>query len=595
MHSRIDLHLAQHRTIVHMDLDCFFVSVSRLLNPKLEDKPVIVGGGERGVVAACSYETRKFGVHSAMPMKTALRLCPDAIVIRGDYDEYSKKSDEVTQIICEQVPLYERSSIDEFYIDLTGMDRFFGCYGHAIELRKKIIHETGLPISFGMSANKTVSKVATDEVKPNNYDRVPYGNERTFLAPLSINKIPMIGNKTYYLLRSMGIEQVSALQQMPVELLQDTLGENGVSIWKKANGIDNSPVQFYSEQKSMSTEETFNSDTMDVSMLKNILIAMTEKLCFRMRSDNKLTGCVTVKIRYSNFDTHNMQCRIPYTSADHTIISRVKELFQKLYNRRMLIRLIGVKFSHLVGGSHQINMFEDSEQIINLYQAMDRMRILYGENKISRAVPVSFPLRSFNPFNGISSSPVEGVLSKKEFEYLLVLNPSPYARNEVMKIKREFSQQYHFPKAAKLQPHITLASFRVEEELEESIIHHIDELCCDQPPFEVYLKNYNFFPHHTLYIEIEKKQAIIDFVKVLKGKLSLPKSRAFFSFYPHMTIARSLTKETFLKAQEQYERKEFQDSFTANGIVLLKRKDQYDRCLEIKEFEFYNVKNHSVA
>ena len=395
------------RAVVHMDLDCFFVSVSRLLNPKLEGKPVIVGGGERGVVAACSYETRKFGVHSAMPIKMAKRLCPEAIIIRGDYDAYSKKSDEVTEIIKEKMPLYERSSIDEFYMDLTGMDRFFGSYKYATEVRKKIISETGLPISFGMSANKTVSKVATDEVKPNNQMQVDFGEEKNFLAPLSIKKIPMVGEKTYHLLRSMGVELVKTVQDMPMELMGNVLGENGIAIWKKSNGIDNSPVEAYSEQKSMSTEETFEQDTIDVQMLKNILIAMTEKLCFRMRSENKMTSCVAVKIRYSNFDTHTMQCRIPYTGCDHTIIARVKELFEKLYNRRMLIRLIGVKYTHLVGGGHQINMFEDNAEMISLYQAMDKMRFRFGEDKIHRAAALSFSLRGFNPFNGKSNSPVK--------------------------------------------------------------------------------------------------------------------------------------------------------------------------------------------
>ena len=243
---------------------------------------------------------------------------------------------------------------DEFYIDISGMDKFFGCYKHATELRQRIIRETGLPISFGMSSNKTVSKVATDEVKPNNQMQILFGEEKNFLAPLSVKKIPMVGEKTYILLRSMGIEKVKTVQEMPMELMQNVLGENGISIWRKANGIDNSPVESYSEQKSMSQEETFDTDTIDVEKLKNILIAMTEKLCFRLRSQNNLTGCVTVKIRYSNFDTHNMQCRIPYTSSDHVIITRVKELFAKLYNRRLLIRLVGVKFSHLVGGGHSL-------------------------------------------------------------------------------------------------------------------------------------------------------------------------------------------------------------------------------------------------
>ena len=399
--------LSNHRTIVHMDLDAFFVSVSRLLNPKLNGIPVLVGGsGDRGVVAACSYEAREFGIHSAMPMKIARRLCPHATVIRGDYEEYSKQSDVVTQIIRESAPVYERSSIDEFYLDISGMDKFFGCYKWATELREKIRKETHLPISFGMSENKTVSKVATDEAKPDNQMQINYGEEKTFLAPLSVRKIPMIGEKTSQLLFNMGIRKVYTLQEMPVELLQNVLGENGTTIWKKANGIDNSPVESYSEQKSLSTEETFEQDTIDINKLKDILIAMTEKLCFRLRSENKLTACINLKIRYSNFDTHNMQRRIPYTSSDHTLIACVKELFDKLYNRRMLIRLVGVRLSHLVGGSQQINMFEDSEEIINLYQAMDRLRLRYGETKIHRAVSLNFSLRGFNPFSGKSNSPV---------------------------------------------------------------------------------------------------------------------------------------------------------------------------------------------
>lgn len=392
---------AQDRSIAHIDLDTFFVSVSRLENPKLVGKPVLVGGTEgRGVVAACSYEARTFGIHSAMPMKMALRLCPDAIVVRGDYERYSYYSDVITEIIKESVPSYEKSSIDEFYMDLTGMDRFFGCYKWAQELREKIIRETNLPISFGLSANKTVSKIATGEAKPNNHKKIDFGVEKIFLAPLSVSKIPMVGEKTYHILRGMGIEKILTLQQMPPELLVRILGENGHVIWKKANGIDNTPVEPYNERKSISTEETFGQDTIDAVSLKNMLTGMTEKLAYQLRSENKLTACVTVKLRYSNFDTHTMQSRIPYTSCDHTLIQRVKELFDKLYNRRMLVRLIGVKFSHLVGGSHQINLFEDSEEMIKLYQAMDKMRKRFGSDAIQRAVSVEYQGKMFNPFNG---------------------------------------------------------------------------------------------------------------------------------------------------------------------------------------------------
>ena len=383
--------MQKDRTIVHMDLDSFFVSVSRLENSALHNKPVIVGGtSDRGVVAACSYEARAFGVHSAMPIKLARRLCPDAIIIRGDYERYSYYSEVVTDIIKEDVPVYEKSSIDEFYIDMTGMDRFFGCYNYTSELRQRIMKETGLPISFGLSENKTVSKVATGEAKPNGQKQIDFGNEKLFLAPLSIKKIPMVGDKTYTLLRSMGVERVYTLQEMPPDLLTKVLGENGIVLWKKANGIDNTPVEPYSERKSISTEETFEQDTADVAFLKSLLVKMAEKLAFQLRSDNKLTACITVKIRYSNFDTHTTQSRISYTSSDHTLIAKAKELFDKLYERRMLIRLIGIRFSHLVGGGNQINLFEDSEEIINLYQAMDHLRKKFGNAAVSRAVGLKY-------------------------------------------------------------------------------------------------------------------------------------------------------------------------------------------------------------
>ncbi len=390
------------RHIVHLDLDSFFVSVERLINPKLIGMPVLVGGSsDRGVVASCSYEARAFGIHSAMPMRMARQLCPEAIIVRGDHAQYSKYSDLVTEIINEKVPMYEKSSIDEFYIDLTGMDRYFGCYKMATELRTKITKETNLPISFALSANKTVSKVGTGEAKPNGQKEIPFGTEKNFLAPLSVKKIPMVGDKTYQLLRGMGVLWIRTLQEMPLELMQQVLGENGTTIWKKANGIDNSPVIPYSENKSISTERTFDKDTIDVKALKGILVAMTEKLAYQLRSEKKLTGCVTVKIRYSDFNTYTVQARLPYTSLDHVLIAKVKELFDKLYQKRMLIRLIGVKFSHLVQGNHQIDLFEDSIEQIQLYQAMDKIRNRFGKEALSRATAMNYEHHDFNPFNGI--------------------------------------------------------------------------------------------------------------------------------------------------------------------------------------------------
>ncbi len=375
------------RNIVHLDLDTFFVSVERLQNSRLEGKPVIVGGTSgRSVVSGCSYEARLYGVHSGMPMKLARHLCNDAVVIRGDMETYSRYSGMVTEIIAEQAPVYEKASIDEHYIDITGMDRFFGCLKWTKELRRKIIKETGLPISFGLSVNKTVSKIATGEAKPNGELHVPDLQVMPFMRPLSIRKIPMIGQKTYQVLRSMGLVNIEALAAVPPELMERVMGKNGLVIWQKANGVDPTPVVQYSEQASLSSESTFETDSIDVVSMNELLSGMTEKLCYRMRKQQKLTSCVTVKIRYSNFDTHTLQQRIPYTSFDHLLIPLVHDLFRRLYQRRMLIRLIGIRFSHLVNGAHQIDMFEDTPEMTALYLAVDRMRKKYGSHAVRRAI-----------------------------------------------------------------------------------------------------------------------------------------------------------------------------------------------------------------
>lgn len=394
--------MEEKRSILHMDLDTFFVSCERLIDSRLEGKPVLIGGvSDRGVVASCSYEARQFGIHSAMPMRMAKQLCPEAIILRGNSGIYTKHSDDVTAIIKESVPLYEKSSIDEFYIDLTGADRYFGTYKMASELRKRIIKETGLPISFGLSINKTVSKIATGEVKPNNQILIDMGDEKPFLAPLSVKKIPMVGDKTFQTLCDFGMKRIQNIQEMPSRIMSNVFGKNGISIWKKANGIDNSPVIAYKERKSISTERTFDRDTTDVSKLLIIMTAMAENLIFQLRRGNKLTSCVAVKIRYSDFKTYTLQQRIPYSASDHMIIPTILGLYKKLYNRRLLVRLIGVKYSHLVEGGHQINLFEDSSELINLYAEMDKMRIKYGDRAVMRAS--GFGAKSisrWNPFNG---------------------------------------------------------------------------------------------------------------------------------------------------------------------------------------------------
>jgi DNA polymerase-4 len=313
-----------------------------------------------------------------------------------------KYSDIVSEIVQQAVPVFEKTSIDEFYCDLTGMDRFFGCYNFASELRTRVIKETGLPISFGLSVNKTVSKVATGEAKPNNQIQVLKGTEKNFLAPLSIRKIPMVGEKTYQTLRNLGVKEIRTLQEMPLELLKRTFGENGEMIWRKANGIDDSPVVPYHERKSISTERTFDKDTIDVVKLRGLLIAMAENLAYQLRKGDKLTSCVTVKVRYSDFQTQTLQCRIPYTSADHLLIPKVLELFEKLYQRRVLVRLIGVRFSHLVSGGYQINLFDDTEERIGLYQAMDKIRHMFGDRAVVKAAGINAHSigRMDNPFDG---------------------------------------------------------------------------------------------------------------------------------------------------------------------------------------------------
>jgi DNA polymerase IV len=374
------------RTIAHYDLDAFYVNVECLKNPQLKGKPLLVGGkSDRAVVAACSYEARKFGIHSAMPMKLARRLCPQATIISGDMENYSKYSRIVTDIIRENVPQFEKASVDEFYVDLTGMDKFFGCIQYSQELRKKITKETGLPISNGVSTNKLVSKVATDEAKPNGQLQVPSGREKTFLAPLDVCKLPMVGEKTSALLRQMGVMTIQTLSEIPVEMMENLMGKNGIELWRRANGIDESPVVPYHEQKSISTETTFESDTIDIRFMQAQLVKMTERIGFELRQQNKLTGCITVKIRYADFNTLTKQCTIAYTSADHLLLKKVKELFTKLYDRRLLVRLIGVRFSHLVPGNYQIDLFEDTTEMIRLYQALDSLNYRYGRYLIMRA------------------------------------------------------------------------------------------------------------------------------------------------------------------------------------------------------------------
>ncbi|WP_460569343.1 DNA polymerase IV [Flaviaesturariibacter terrae] len=377
------------RHIAHFDLDAFFVSVELLKRPELRGKPLIVGGdGQRGIVAACSYEARKFGIQSAMPSLTAKKLCPEAIFISGSHGEYSRYSRMVTQVIADSVPQYEKASIDEFYVDLTGMDKFFGVTQYTRELREKITRETGLPISYGLSANKLVSKMATNEAKPNGYLEVAHGRETAFLWPLTVDKIPGVGGATQQQLYGLGIRTIEQLAKTPVEHLEAWFGKWGKKLWEKAHGISDSPVEPYSEQKSLSHETTFSEDSNDPEFLHRQLVQLTEETAYDLRKEERLTGCVTVKIRYSDFTTVSRQEVVDYTAFDPVLLTRVKNNFEKLWKKGEKIRLLGVRFSHLIPVTVQMNLFDDSLEQLELFRAVDAIKNKFGSALVQKAATV---------------------------------------------------------------------------------------------------------------------------------------------------------------------------------------------------------------
>lgn len=385
------------RSILHMDLDAFFVSVEQRKDDRLKGKALIIGGtGDRGVVSSCSYEARRFGIHAAMPVRLARRLCPHGIFIKGDFEAYERCSKQVTEIVQEYSPLFEKASIDEFYIDLTGMDRFFGCYQYALELRNRIMHETHLPISLGLSQNKLVAKVVTNEVKPNGYMELPAPQVQAFLAPLHVQRIPMIGRQTSRRLTYLGVRQVQTLREIPLHILERIFGKQGTLLYKSARGEDESPIVPAVERKSLSTETTFSQDSIDVKMMRSRITRMVEQLSHRLRKEHKLTTCITVKLRYASFETITRQKRIPYSSNDELLIQTALELFDQLYQKRIRVRLLGIRFSHLVAGGHQVALFQDISKQTDLYRALDTIKYKYGVNSLVRGSEAEKKLKKIN-------------------------------------------------------------------------------------------------------------------------------------------------------------------------------------------------------
>ncbi|MBZ5859490.1 DNA polymerase IV [Flavihumibacter profundi] len=378
--------MSAQRLIAHFDLDAFFVSVECLLDPSLKGIPLAVGGNsDRSVVAACSYEARKFGVHSAMPMRTALRICPQLRIVQGTRGAYTRYSRMVTEMIAAAAPVFEKASIDEFYLDISGMDRFFNPLEWTVALREKIISQTGLPISFGMGSNKMIAKIATDAAKPNGFLFIEPGKEGSFLDPMPVSKIPGVGDQTYRDLLQLGIETISELRQANPDLLTRQLGKSGTDLWKKAHGIHIGAVSPYQETKSVSTEITFDKDVSDTDFLLAELVRMTEKVAFELRQDNKLAGCISVKIRYPDFETTSRQTSIPYTFYDDELLPQAKLLFHQLYRKGKSVRLIGVRLSELTDGARQTNLFQDVNRKSDLYKAIDEVKNKFGKGALNKA------------------------------------------------------------------------------------------------------------------------------------------------------------------------------------------------------------------
>ena len=377
---------ASDRHIAHIDMDNFFVSVEQLRNPKLKGKPILIGGNnDRGIVAACSDEATKFGIHATMPMRIAQRLCKYAIIVKADYEEYSKQSKLITEIIKDAVPLVERSAIDEFYADLTGMDKFFGCMQFTKELNRKVYKHSGLSLSSGLASNKLVSKVAALQIKPQGQLEIPFGYEKLFLAPLSVLKLPGVGKETAFKLMKMGVETIKVLSDIPPEMLCNVVGKGGNELWRRANGIDESPVVPYKEQPSISKERLFQEDTIDLHILEAELIQLTEQLGFELRQKNKLARCIVLRIRYTDEETHTLQKMIQPASTDQLLIAAVKALFRQLFTRRVLVRFISIRFTNLLTGTHQFNLFEDRAETIRLYQSIDSIKQRFGKKIVGSA------------------------------------------------------------------------------------------------------------------------------------------------------------------------------------------------------------------
>src|SRR5579885_3633122 len=375
-------------SVLHVDMDAFFVSVELLERPDLRGKPVVVGGqpDQRGVVSAASYEARKYGIHSAMPLRTAGRLCPHAIFLDGHHEKYGEWSDRVAAILGRFSPIVEMVSIDEAYLDLSGTERLHGPpLAAADKLLRAITRETGLPCSGGLATTRLTAKVASDQAKPRGLVWVAPGKEAAFLAPLSVRKIPGIGEVTERALRAMGIETVAQLADISAEKLENIFGQWGTALYRKARGGDSYEFVLDAEPKSISHNHTFGEDTDDLPKLHSLLSHLSQKTCKRLREAGLAARTLTLTIRYAGFDTYTRAKTLPDSSQlDSEIFAVFLDLFRQHRDPKRKVRLLGVALSQLSHGGQQLDLLEAGrrEKLEKLTKAADHLRDKFGFTSI---------------------------------------------------------------------------------------------------------------------------------------------------------------------------------------------------------------------
>ena len=375
------------RTILHLDLDAFFVSVERILDPKLNGKPVIVGGDPkygRGVVAACSYEARAFGLHSAMPIRTAYKLCPHGIYLHGHGDEYTRLSKAVRNILEQYAPLVEPASIDEFYLDMTGTQKMYGSmFGFATRLQKEIWDKLSLPISIGIGSNKTIAKIGSDCMKPTGITYIVPGMEKEFLSPMVIETIPGVGKVMKQSLNDRGIYKIGDITKLPSDYFGIAFGKYGIDLWRKANGEGTEYLTRERTRKSISRETTFGKDVTNEEELKNTLFYLTGKVCQSLRDKEWEASTIDIKLRYTDFQTLTRAKTIKPTDDDKIIFETAWELMKKARTRRVAVRLIGMGLTNFSPLNEQEYLFEDYEmKRKKMLRGVTRIRDKFGYNSI---------------------------------------------------------------------------------------------------------------------------------------------------------------------------------------------------------------------